>query len=215
MTLRIFLADDHKILRQGLASLIEKQSNMKVIGEAEDGHQAVESILSLIPNLAIIDVGMPSLNGIEVTRKIMEKADDIKILALSMHSDKRYIMQMIQAGASGYLLKNSAFDELIFAIQSVMKNQIYLSPQITNLVIEDIKLIKHQQVVSQDHILSAREREILQLISEGVSTKEIAFKLNLSTKTIETHRVNIMRKLKIDNLADLIKYAIREGITSL
>ncbi|MFZ3137569.1 MAG: response regulator transcription factor [Thermodesulfovibrionales bacterium] len=213
--IRIILADDHKIVREGLKALLNKQHGMVVIAEAEDGRTTVKLVRELFPDMVIIDVGMPDMNGIEATRKIIEKVPKVKVIALSMHSDRRFVGEMLKAGASGYLLKDCAFEELANAIRAVVANRTYLSPEIANNVIKDYAHILSKENLSVFSILIAREREVLQLISEGKTTKEIAFHLKVSVKTVETYRQQIMDKLDIHSVAELTKYAIREGLTSL
>ena len=216
MVTKILLADDHKIIREGLRSLLEKQPDMEVIAEAQDGLTAVRLAQKLLPHVVIMDIGMPEMNGIDATRQIVsEKSHDVKIIALSMHSDRRFVLQMLKAGASGYLLKDSAFEELIAAIHTVMMNQPYLSPKVMDVVVKEYLhgLAKNETTVFT--ALTAREREVLQLLAEGKATKQIASALNVSVKTIETHRQQLMEKLGIHSIAELTKYAIREGLTSL
>ena len=215
MSIKILLADDHKIIRDGLRSLIEPQLNMEVVGEAENGRTTVQLARELEPDVIIMDISMPDLNGINATQQILAHAPDVKIIALSMHSDKRFVVGMFKAGAAGYLLKDCAFDELEQAVKTVLADHTYLSPKIATVVIKDYV----PQVLTEDtsafSVLSAREREVLQLLAEGKTTKDIASDLFLSVKTIETYRQRIMDRLDIHNLADLIKFAIREGLTSL
>ncbi len=215
MSIKILLADDHKIIRDGLRSLLEKESDLEVVAEAGNGAMTVKLARQLKPDVVIMDITMPDLNGIEATRQIMTELPDVKVIALSMHSDRRFVVGMLRAGASGYLLKDSAFNELIHTVHTVMKNRTYLSPAITNIVVEDYL----QQLSTTDStyssVLTAREREVLQLLAEGKTTKQIADRLCLSVKTIETHRRQIMDKLGIHSIAELTKYAIREGLTSL
>jgi len=215
MKIKILLADDHKIIREGLRALIEKQPDMEVAAEAQDGLTTVKLARKLLPQIIIMDIGMPEMNGIEATRKIVSENGDVKIIALSMHSDRRFVLEMLKAGASGYLLKDSAFEELVTAIHTVMTNQPYLSPKVTDIVVKEYlhHLPKNESNVF--NILTVREREVLQLLAEGKSTKQIASTLNLSVKTVETHRQQVMEKLEIRTVAELTKYAIREGITSL
>lgn len=212
---RILIADDHKIVRDGLRALLDKQEGMEVIAEAENGRKAVRFARELSPDIVIIDIGMPDLNGIDATRQIIAGSDSIKIIALSMHSDKRFVAQMFKAGASAYLLKDCAFEELAQAVSVVLAGQIYLSPEITGPVVEDY--VRHLTTTDSSGfaVLTPREREVLQLLAEGESTREVADQLHVSIKTIETHRQQIMNKLKARSLADLTKYAIREGLTSL
>lgn len=215
MKIRILLADDHKIIREGLKALIEKQPDMEVAAEAQDGLSTVRLAQKILPQIIIMDIGMPEMNGIDATRHIVSGNRDVKIIALSMHSDRRFVLEMLKAGASGYLLKDSAFEELVTAIHTVMAGQPYLSPKITDIVVKEYlhNLPKNDSNVF--NILTGREREVLQLLAEGKSTKQIAQTLNLSVKTVETHRQQIMDKLQIRSVAELTKYAIREGITSL
>ena len=215
MNIKILLADDHKIVRDGLRSLIERQRKMEVIGEAENGRTIVKLAKELSPDIIIMDISMPDLNGIEATRKIVTDNPDIKVIALSMYSDNRFVVGMLKAGASGYLLKDCAFDELTQAVNTVMSDQTYLSPKIATVVINNYLHHNLTDVSSVFTTLSSREREVLQMLAEGKSTKQVAYDLYVSVKTIETHRQNIMHKLNINNLADLIKFAIREGLTSL
>ena len=214
MTLRIILADDHAIFREGLRMLLEKQPRMEVLAEAENGREAVRLARDLSPDLMVMDVTMPGLNGVEATRQITSASPKIKVIALSMHPDQRRVAEMLAAGASGYLLKSSAFDELVQAIRAVVEHGNYFSPPVIGPIVREyLKLASRQQ--SSGASLTAREREVLQLLAEGNSSKEAAFLLNLNVKTVDTHRQRIMKKLDLHNLADLTKYAIREGLTSL
>ncbi|MBI5409564.1 MAG: response regulator transcription factor [Nitrospirae bacterium] len=214
MSLRIILADDHKIMREGLRTLLEKQDDFLIIAEAGNGRTTVKLAEEHNPDLVVMDTVMPDLNGIEATRQIIARNPKIKIIALSMHSDKQFVMQMLKAGASGYILKDCAFKELVYAIQSVVDGYIYLSPRINTILLKE-RVFEHKEVnASAFAALSNREREVLQLIAEGRSTKEIAETLFVSVKTIETHRQQIMSKLNIHSIAGLTKYAIREGLTT-
>jgi two-component system response regulator NreC len=215
MTIQILLADDHKITRDGLKALLESQKNMTVIGEAENGRKAVRLALDLQPDVIVMDINMPELNGIEATRQIKADLPKVKIIALSMYSDKRYVVGMLKAGVSGYLLKNCAFDELVSAISAVVNNQNYMSPKIADTVMKDYANILESSDTSPASLLTAREREVLQLIAEGLKTKEIAAGIHVSVKTVETHRQQIMRKLNAKSVAELTKIALREGLTSL
>jgi DNA-binding NarL/FixJ family response regulator len=215
MSIKIVLADDHKIVRDGLRSLLENQQDIEVVAEAEDGRTTVKQAQKFSPDVIIMDISMHDLNGIEATRQIIARAPGVKVLALSMHSDKRFVTGMLRAGASGYLLKESAFRELVNAIRVVALNQTYLSPRIAGMVTEDY--VHHLSATNSSTrlTLTAREREVLQLLAEGKSTKQMAAHLHVSVKTIETHRQKIMDKLDIYSVAELTKYAIREGLTSL
>ncbi len=217
MATRILLADDHQIVRQGLKSLIQQNEGFEVIAEASDGRAAVQLAADLEPDVIVMDVGMPGLNGIEATRQIAAKEPDAKVVALSMHSDRRFMGEMLKAGAKGYLLKDAAFEELATAIRSVIADKIYLSPRIADVVVDEYvrhagEYTGHPSAFAK---LTPREREVLQLMAEGRATKEIAMDLKVSIKTVETHRRQIMEKLNIYSVAELTKYAIREGLTSL
>lgn len=215
MSIRIIIADNHKIVLSGLHSLIEKEPDFEVIAEADNGRTAVRLSLELVPDLVVMDIAMPELNGIEATRQIITAHPGIKVIALSMHADKRYVMEMLKAGASGYLLKDNAYEELACAIRTALGNRTYLSPQISEIVIGDYVQLARAANGSVFSLLSAREREVLQLLAEGNSTAGIADRLCISVKTVETYRQHIMEKLNIRSIAELTKYAIREGLTSL
>ncbi len=215
MSIKVMLVDDHKIMREGLRTLLEKQEDLQIVGEAGDGRTAVSLAQKLLPDLIVMDTVLPDLNGIEATRQIIAEHPHIKIIALSMHSDKQFVIEMLKAGASGYMLKDCASEELVKAIQSVMDNQVYLSPKITTVVLKEYVPDLHKGETSVFKILTKREREVLQLIAEGKTTKEIAHLLEVSIKTVETHRQQIMNKLNVRSVAKLTKYAIREGLTSL
>jgi DNA-binding NarL/FixJ family response regulator len=213
MRIRVVLADDHKIVREGLCSLLQNEPRMEIVGVAEDGRSALQLVRELKPDVVVMDVTMPDLNGIEAARKIKAEMPEVRILALSMHADKQYISRMLKVGASGYLLKDCAFKELVQAIRTVARQQVYLSPDITTLVTEDYV----RQLIARDTSpaarLSAKEREVLQMLAEGQRTKQIAATLSLSTKTIETYRQQVMEKLDLHSIAELTKFAVREGLT--
>ena len=215
MCIRVVLADDHKIMREGLCSLLRNDPRVEIVGVAEDGRSAVQMAREHKPDVVVMDVAMPDLNGIEASRKIKAEMPDVRILALSMHSDKRYISNMLQAGASGYLLKDCAFKELVQAIHTVARRQVYLSPSIAALVTEDYVRQLLTRDASPAAVLSPKEREVLQLMAEGHSTKQIAAAMTLSVKTIETHRQQVIEKLDLHSVAELTKFAVREGLTSL
>ncbi len=215
MSIRIVLADDHKITRQGLRSLLDKQEEMEVVAEAENGRDAVQLVEQLAPDVVIMDVTMPDLNGVEATRQIMSRSPDVKIIGLSMHSDSLFVTEMLKSGAAGYLLKDCAFEELSRAIRTVVEDKTYLSPSISGVVVDDYLHRLSKAGTSSSQVLSDREREVLQLLAEGKSTKQIALKLHISAKTVETHRRQIMNKLDIHTVAELTKYAVRKGLTSL
>jgi DNA-binding NarL/FixJ family response regulator len=208
----ILLVDDHKIVRNGLRSLIEKKQTLKVIGEAENGRDAIKFCEKFKPNVVIMDIAMSGLNGVQATKQIIDIDSNIKVIALSMHADKQFVIGMFKAGAYGYLLKDSSSEELIDAIQSVARNQKYVSQKISDVLIENISSNSAENEID---ILTNREIEILQLITEGNSSKEIGELLFLSSKTVDVHRTNIMHKLNLFTIPDLTKYAIKEGIISL
>jgi DNA-binding NarL/FixJ family response regulator len=218
--MNIVLVDDHKIMRQGLRALLEKESDLIVIAEAGDGRQAIQFARELKPDLFIMDIALPILNGIEATRRIKSEFPEIEVLALSMHADKRYVTELLNAGADGYMLKDCAADELVTAIRTIMTGETYLSPPIASMIVNGFvrkKGSQHDEKNSGQAFthLSSREREVLQMIAEGKSTKEMAFELSISTKTVESHRKQIMARLNIFNTAELTKFAVREGLTSL
>ena len=215
MTIRVILADDHQILREGLRALLESENNIEVIAEAENGREAVSLVKKLSPDVVLIDVAMPDMNGVDATLKISKLAPDSLVLALSGHSDGFYVKGMLEAGAKGYLLKDVASQELITAINTISKGQIYVSPSVTDTLVVDYLQRVKGEIGADSKILSAREREVLQLVAEGNSTNQIADSLHLSNRTIESHRKRIMDKLGLRSIAELTKYAIREGITSL
>jgi two-component system response regulator NreC len=213
--IRILIADDHQIMRQGLKALLDKEPNMEVVAEAENGRQAVQLARQLSPGVVLMDVAMPDLNGIEATKQILQEAPEVRVIALSMHKDKTFVSRMLQAGAKGYLLKDAAFEEIARAVKEVVTGRIYLGRYITDMVIEDYARKITRFNAEQDDLLTSREREVLQLIAEGKTTKEIAVRLNVSVKTVETHRRQIMDKLNLHSIAELTKYAVRTGIASL
>ncbi len=215
MSLRILLADDHVMFRDGMRPLINREEGMEVVGEAESGLATVRLAKKLEPDIIIMDISMPQLNGVEATWKIREINPAIKVIILSMHSDRQFVIESLKAGAKAYLLKDSPFEELRHVIRAVAKDQVVLSPAITDIVIKDFIHLSKQETSSVFSILSTRERQVLQLITEGKATKEIAKVLCLSIKTIESHRKQIMDKLNIHNVAELTKYAIRQGLTQL
>jgi len=215
MTIRVLIADDHQIVRQGLRTLLEKEPDLKVVAQSEDGRTTVRLARELAPEIIIMDVAMPDLNGIEATRQIVSEMPQVKVIALSMYADRRFVANMLKAGASGYLLKDCAYEELVRAIRVVMAQKTYLSPGVTDIVVKDYVQGAQDQGASVFSVLSPREREVLQLMSEGKSTNQIADSLHVSVKTIETHRQQVMHKLNIHNVAGLTKYAIREGLTSV
>ncbi len=212
MAIRVMVADDHTIMREGLKNLLNRQSGIEVVAEAEDGRQALELARQTPLDVIIMDVSMKELNGIEATRQILESRPGVKVIALSMHADKRYVAGMFDAGAAAYLLKDCDLGELVQAVRAVAANRSYICTAISGTVIRDyLRQMKQQP----EPPLSLREREILQLLAEGRATKQIAATLKVSVKTVETHRQRIMEKLGIFSIAELTKYAIREGLTTL
>jgi two-component system response regulator NreC len=215
MRIKVLIADDHQIVRDGLRSLLEKEPDMEVVGEAEDGRTILKMLKELVPDVIIMDVAMPDLNGIEATRQINHEFAEVKVIALSMHDDRRFVINMLKSGASGYLLKDCAFRELARAIRLVVTaNKIYLSPGITDIVVNNYVTGPAPESLVYT-ILTPREREVLQLIAEGKTSSQIAESLFVSVKTVESHRHQLMQKLKKKSVADLTKFAIREGITSV
>jgi len=215
MSIRIVMAEDHRMFREGLRHLLEKEKDFTIVGEAENGRTAVKLVEELSPDVILMDVNMKDLNGIEATRQIVAKFPLVKVIGLSMYSERQFVTEMLLAGAKGYLLKDSAIEELVFGIRQVINKNVYLSPIVATEVIEEFT-----QGIKKDRspvfaTLTPREREVLQMLAEGKSTKEIAFSLEVSVKTIETFRQQIMSKLNINTIAGLVKFAIREGLTSL
>ena len=215
MKIKVLLVDDHAIIREGLRSLLEKQPEMEVIADTDDGRKALRLVRELSPDIVIMDITMPGLNGIEATRQITAEFPDVKVIALSIHSKRRYVADMLSAGATGYILKECLFDELVAAIKAVATGGRYLSPRITDVVVSDYVKRLSASADSPFEALKAREREVLQLVAEGKSTKQIALELHVSIKTIEANRRQIMDKLNIHSIAELTKYAVREGLTTI
>jgi DNA-binding NarL/FixJ family response regulator len=211
---RILIADDHKIFREGLRTLLTNQPGIEVIGEADNGRSTVAMATELQPDVVIMDVAMPELNGIDATRQVSAACEQTKVLALSMHADSRFVTRMLTAGAHGYLLKDCAFEELTLAIQTVLDDDVYLSPGVAGVVVRAMQSRSNEPGTKAPE-LTPREREVLQLVAEGRTTRDIAARLHVSVKTIETHRKQIMDKLELRSVAELTKYAVREGLTSL
>lgn len=212
MSIRIMLVDDHAILRHGLSKAFQQEEDLKVIGQAKDGHSTVGLVRELLPDVVVMDIAMPGLNGMEATRQISRECPQVKVVGLSMHSSNKYVREMFRAGAKGYLLKDCPFEELAHAIRTVHNGKIYLSPSISHTVIEDY--ISKEDEESAFSVLTQREREVLQLLAEGNSTKQVGLQLYISAKTVEAHRSRIMNKLELDNIAQLTKYAVLEGLTT-
>jgi RNA polymerase sigma factor (sigma-70 family) len=213
--IRVLLADDHKLMRAGLRLVVDQQPDLSVVGEADDGRQAVELAKSLKPDVVVMDIGMPNLNGIEAARQIREIRPDAAVVMLSMHSDEGYVLRALGAGARAYLLKDSATTDLAQAIHAVVEGKSFFSPAVSKVLLQDY-MRKLQRSGAEDSydLLSPREREVLQLVAEGKSNKEIASLLNLSVYTVETHRAKIMQKLNLKGVPELILYAVRKGLIS-
>ena len=212
----VIIADDHRIMREGLRSLLEKSGRFECISEADDGYQAVKLARELHPDIVIMDIAMPNMNGIEATRQIKTELPEVEVIVLSMHATKNYVSQVLQAGASAYLLKDSAFEELSTALLAISRGGMYLSPAIAKAAaLANLKAGSAGGGGRLTENLTKREMQVLQLIAEGRSTKDIAARLSLSVKTVETHRKQIMDKLEIRSIAGLTKYCIREGLTTL
>jgi DNA-binding NarL/FixJ family response regulator len=213
--LRILLADDHIVMRSGLRALLDRQPNLEVVGESENGRETVALAASLKPDVVVMDVGMPVLNGIEATQTIVTQCPAIAVVILSMHADESYVMRALKAGARGYLLKDSAAADLLGAIQAVSQGKSFFSPKVSRILAEDyVRVLKQKGAVDSYDLLTSREREILQLLAEGKSNKEVATALNISPYTVETHRSHILQKLNLHNSAELVLYAVRKGIIS-
>ncbi len=215
MHIKVLLADDHKLVLAGLRSLLEKEPGISVVAEAGNGRQAVQLAGKLLPEVVVMDISMPDMNGIEAIRRVAAECPSVRALALSMHSDRRIVVEALQAGAKGYLLKDAAADELVTAIRTLAAGEIYICSEMTKIVLKDYLQRSAGTVSAAISPISPREREVLQLVAEGKNTKEIAFTLGVSVKTVETHRQQIMKKLNLFSVAELTKYAIREGLTSL
>lgn len=213
--IRILLADDHTIIRSGIKLLLEQQPDFKVVAEASDGREAVELVSKHHPDVAVLDIGMPELNGIEATRQIASTAASTQVVILSMHADEGYVLRALKAGARGYILKNSAEADLIRAIRSVAEGKSFFSPVISKMLLDDyVRQLRDKQVEDSYDLLTPREREILQLLAEGKTNKEVANILHLSVYTVDTHRGNILQKLNLHGVPELILYAVRKGIIS-
>jgi len=213
--LRILLGDDHAILRQGLRKILEDRRGWTVVAESANGRDVVRDALALQPDVAVLDVAMPLLNGIEATRQIVRRAPDVKVLVLSMHSDEAYVMQAMQAGAKGYVLKESAAAELLDAVAAVAAGKAFFSPAVAELMLDDyVRTRANKGIVDRYDLLSEREREVLQLVAEGLSSKQIADVLSISPATVETHRTHVLQKLALRNTAEVVLFAARRGIIS-
>jgi two-component system, NarL family, response regulator NreC len=213
--LRIVLADDHTLVRHGLRKVLQDQSDWEVVGEANDGREAVRLVQELKPDVAILDIAMPRLNGIEATRQIARRFPDVHVLVLSMHADEPYVTQVLRAGASGYLLKDSADTDLIRAVAAVSQKKSFFSPAVAKVMLDDyVRQLADRGITDRYDTLTEREREVFQLIAEGKSNKDVADLLSLSPNTVETHRAHIMDKLDVHNAAEIVLYAVRKGVIS-
>lgn len=211
--LRVLLGDDHAVLRHGLKRILEDRRDWRVVAEAGDGREAVRHAIELDPDVAVLDIGMPLLNGIEATRQIVRRAPSVRVLILSMHSDQAYVTQAVQAGARGYLLKESAGSELIAAIAAIAAGKSFFSPAVAQVVFDDyVRTLAARGITDRYDALSEREREVLQLVAEGRSSREIADLLSISPATVETHRTHVLQKLGLRNTAEVVRFAARRGI---
>jgi len=213
MAIRILLADDHAILRRGLRALLEREGDMEVVGEAADGRETLKAVEELTPDVVVLDITMPNLNGIEAARQIQAKAAGTAVLILSMHSDEGYVLRALRAGARGYLLKDAVEGELIGALRAVAAGKAYFSPEVSKLLVEDyVQGMQQRGLQDRYELLTTREREVLQLLAEGKTSKDIAKMLELSTYTVDTHKAHLMQKLSLHSMAELILYSVRKGI---
>ncbi len=216
--LRVLIVDDHTIVRQGLRKLLESEGDIEIVGEAADGRDAVAKAADLAPSVVLLDISMPGLNGLEAIRQIMKRSPKTRVLVLSMHKNEAYVLQALRHGASGYVLKESASEEIVTALRALGRGESYLSPSISRVVIDDYLRINsggEQAGRTLYESLTAREREIFQLLAEGLKNHEVAERLHVSVKTVETHRAHVMEKLGLNNIAELVKYAIEIGIVQL
>ena len=210
VAIRLILVDDHQLLREALREKLSKEADIDILGEAGDGAGALQLVAELLPDMVLLDIGLPDMSGVEITARLNYEYPDIKILALSMYSDKRFVIEMLKAGAAGYVTKTSAGSELLDAIRAVAADKRYLDAEVAAAIADGVR-----EAADKNTRLGRREREVLRLLAEGLRTSDIADRLHISTGTVEVHRRNIMRKLDLHTIAELTKYAIREGITSL
>jgi DNA-binding NarL/FixJ family response regulator len=214
-TIRVIVADDHTIIRSGLKALLDREPDIEVVAEAADGRQAVQKAQELQPEVVLLDIAMPNLNGIEAARQIAAKHDRMGIIILSMHSDESYVLKALKAGARGYLLKDSSESDVMNAVRAVNAGKAYFSPEISRMMADDyLRQMEQRGAEDSYELLTSREREILQMLAEGKSNKDVANLLNLSLHTVETHRSNILQKLNLHSVPELILYAVRKGIVS-
>mgnify|MGYP000480604871 CR=1 FL=1 len=215
MAIRVFIVEDHRLLSEGLRPVLEEGGAISVVGDATTGREALAAIPAHKPDVILMDLSLPDISGVEVTREILKRLPDTKVLCLSMHTDARYVLAMLRAGARGYVPKDAAADELVRAVCTVGANQVYLSPRIAGHVLHDWRSAVRGKRTAADGIMTAREREVLRLIAEGHSSKEIAARLTLSVKTVASHRRRLMSKLRLRSIAEATKYAVREGLVTL
>ena len=216
MATRILLVDDHTAVRQALRGFLDQQSGLKVVGEADNGRDAIRLAGELRPDVVVLDIAMPDLNGIDATHQLKDLNEYVQIIAMTMHADDRYVRGMFDAGASGYVLKTCVLDELLRAIDAVVRDRVYISPEVAHVLVDSPGRRGEPGVkAGPEGPLSPKERQVLQLLAEGKSSKQIASRLDLAVKTVETHRANLMHKLDLHSIAELTKYAVREGLTSL
>lgn len=213
MKIRAVVVDDHRVIREGLCALLAREPDIEIVGQADDGLAALRLARQLRPDVLITDVAMPGLNGIEATRRLRTDQPEVRVICLSMHDDSRMVLSVLDAGASGYVLKESSFDELAHAVRTVMSNQIHLSAKLVGIVVQEVR--QRQAPGAAPMALTPREREVVQLLAEGFSTQQVAERLHLSHKTVATHREHVMQKLNFTSLAQLTRYALREGLTTL
>lgn len=213
--IRVIVADDHTMIRSGLKSLIDRAADLEVIAEAQDGMQAVQQAQELHPDVVVLDIAMPNLNGIEAARQITSRQERVGIVILSMHSDEGYVLKALKAGARGYILKDSSENDVISAVRAVSAGKAYFSPEISRMMADDyLRQMQQRGVEDSYELLTTRERQILQMLAEGKSNKEVASALDLSLHTVETHRSNILQKLNLHSIPELILYAVRKGIVA-
>lgn len=215
VTIKVLLADDHKIVREGIFYILDREEDIDVVGQAEDGKSTVQMALKLLPDVILMDMGMPEMNGIEATGQIIAELPQCRVIILSMYSDKRFVTQALKVGAKGYILKGCASGELVQAIRAVANDEMYICSEILEVIVDNYVKESPGEIAKTTVELSPREREVLMLIADGKNTKEIAAIINIGIKTVETYRQQLMNKLNIFNIAVLTKYAVREGLTSL
>lgn len=209
----VLITDDHTLMRQGLKKLLEEDKDITICAEASDGREALSKVETLMPDIVIMDIAMPNLNGLEALKQIKKKSPDVKVLILSMHKNDEYVLQSFKSGASGFIVKDSAASEVVDAIKTIHRGEPYLSPKISKIILDDmVKSTSQSKEMTLYELLTVREREIFQLLAEGKKNIEIGKSLHISVKTVETHRAHIFEKLHLSNLAELVKYAIKIGV---